>query len=472
MPLGILQYGIAHRRDDGVVTLFRPAKNGGRGTEVEVPKELAEQFRLETGDLVDGETEPIPEPDAGPAVSPEQVEDRLVRLGVDPQREPVPAESAPQWLLAQVTPCDRLVQIRTINGLEAVEAMDRPSPRKRSSYERATPHTLVRISGGPDDVTGRMLDLCAPLGLGYAGILYGPHGSGVTRALQAVVRGTIANAPEVACIVLLSRARGEEITDWRRRFPEADVVPCPSPLLDALPEQTLRAAELTLACAQRQTELGRHVLLAVDTLTGLWGAMLEEEHADAQRQADRSIARQRVRDWIFSAGDFRGEGLLGAAGPGGSLTLVGTAWHQGVDVEAEEEGETHPHLRLLEHILNETSWRVGLSGLLAKERLFPAFDVSRCHSRNEESLLPPNTADLYRAARNTLLEMPLLKAHTTLREAIEQTPDNNSAARLIGASATPKPSDILPLDDIPAFDVSPNARPITLEDVKQAEDEP
>src|SRR5207249_241932 len=98
---------------------------------------------------------------------------------------------------------------------------------------------------------------------------------------------------------------------------------------------------LALEAAQRQTELGRHVFIAIDSLTALWGAMLQTEEADAQREADIAQARIGIREWFQRAGSFGGEGLLGS-GLGGSLTVVGTVWHDEIDVEAEEEGETHP----------------------------------------------------------------------------------------------------------------------------------
>src|SRR5256885_14441904 len=113
--------------------------------------------------------------------------------------------------------------------------------------------------------------------------------------------------------------------------------------------------------------------------------MLEAEEADSQHDADRSWSRQRIREWIQTAGNFSGPGLLGS-GLGGSLTIVGTAWSAAVDTEAEEEGEIHPHLRLMEHILHDTGWRVRLSGMLAQERLFPAIDVLRGTSTQEVHL--------------------------------------------------------------------------------------
>src|ERR1051326_3925307 len=121
------------------------------------------------------------------------------------------------------------------------------------------------------------------------------------------------------------------VGQWRRGFPSAEILECPSTYCGASAVETVIAASLVLECAQRQTELGRHVFIAIDSLTALWGAMLETEEADAQREADRAEARIGIRGWRLRAGSFAGEGLLGS-GLGGSLTVVGTAWHQDIDV--------------------------------------------------------------------------------------------------------------------------------------------
>ncbi len=353
MALGILQNGIVQRHKDGSTTILRPGKNGGAGTEVAVGESLADQYQMATGDIV-----------AGPILD------------------------------GAVTAVER------VNGLEGEDAENRPFARsKRSQSERSAPDRLVTMAADSSDATGRMLDFAAPLGLGMMGIVWGAHGTGLTRTLRAVSDGIAADAPECVIFILLLRARSEEITDWRRRFPDADVV-CTSPF-ENTPEETLCLADLLLEAAQRQTELGKDVVLLIDSLTGLWAAMLEAEEADAQEQADHSAARQRMREWVQKAGCFHNEGLLGG-GLGGSLTIIGTVWHQPIDIEQEEERQTHPHHRLLEHLLPEASWQVALANELAQARLFPAIDIRQCQSRDEEQLLPTETYEAILTARSLM----------------------------------------------------------------------
>lgn len=418
MALNINQNGIVHRHEDGTTTILRPGKNGGPGTEIAVHQELADQYRLATGDIVEGATEPLED---------NSDVDRDEAPGAEPGEESPPAnEGDPKAPALRYVAVESLTEIARINGLMPEEAEERPFPRTRRSHsERTPPDRWLSLATSPDDVTGRMLDVAAPLGNGCMGMVYGPHGSGLTHTLRSVGKGIASNAPDCVLLILLLRARSEEVTDWRRQFPQADVVICPSVVNAGMPEETLRLADLVLEAAQRQSEMGKEVILLVDSLTGLWGAMLEVEEADAQRQADQSQARQRMREWVQKAGCFHGETPLGGS-LGGSLTLIGTLWHQAVDEEAEEEGEVHPHLRLLEHLIPEASWRITLSKALADRRLYPAIDVKQCLSRDEETLLPIQTLDRLWMVRATLPHNEPLFCYQRLVDAIEATPDLDS----------------------------------------------
>jgi transcription termination factor Rho len=437
--LGISENGIVFRPEDGPVVLVLPGKSGSLGSLVEVPDAIAEELSLSDGDVVSGTVNPL---DEDAAHEHERATDEEGGQPEDVAGSGM-AGGIPAWLATRLTPCARLVSVERVNGLPIEEARERPSPRqKRGSYERSVTDRHIPLGTGPSDLSGRCLDLAAPFGLGYVGLIYGPHASGLTRALQSVVRGVAEHTKDVLVIVLLLRSRGEEMTDWRRRFPEAEVMVCPSGVFGAAPDQSMRVADLTLECAKRQSELGRHVLLAVDSLSGLWAAMLECEDADAQREADQAYARQRMREWLQTAGNFGGEGFLGG-GLGGSITIAGTVWHQEGgregDLEAEEEGELHPHLRLLEHALHEAGWRVPLVGELADRRLFPAVDVVRAYSRNDGDLLGSDMSGLRSEAIKALARMETVPRYHALISALESHDADEAAWQALAASYEPPP---------------------------------
>ena len=401
--LGISEHGIVDARDRERIRIIRLHANGSYPDHIAVDPQVTDCARLETGDIAVGTIAPV---------------SRSERK-------------------SQADAAFELTGVSSINGVDPDSAASRPTPREtRNIYERIRPHRRVSIAVSSQDVTGRAIDLAAPVGVGCAGIIHGPHGGGLTTALFHVVSGFRVNAPDVIPIVLLLRSRSEEVTHWRRAFPESDVVVCPSAQSGAPPEETLDAADLVMEAAQRQTEMGRHVLLAVDSLTGLWGAMLEAEEADAQREADIAASRHRIRQWIQKAGDFTGEGFLGSR-IGGSLTLIGTAWSTRIDVEAEEEGETHPHLRLLEHLIPESNWLLALSGELADDRLYPAVDIPKCQSRYEESILDSSTFMRIQSVRRNLQDLPLVKQHDRLISAIEAVDSEEALIDMLGEGARP-----------------------------------
>ncbi len=378
MTLDITRNGIAQRRKDGTTALLRPNRNGGPPTEIAVPEALADAFRLATGDIVAGETETA-------------------------------AEDAP----------DRLTAVTQINGLDLKDAAERPFPRtNRGRAERSAPDRWLTLETGAGDLTGRMLDFAVPLGAGVFGVVYGPHGSGLTRTLQTILRGVTQNAPDCLAIVLLLRARAEEATEWRGSFPQAEIVTVSSTFREGTPQQTLELCDLVLEAAQRQTEAGLDVVLLIDSLTGLWGAMLEAEEADAQQEADTSLARQRISEWARKAGCFHGAGLLGS-GPGGSLTMVGAVWNQPIDPEAEEERDIHPHLRLLEYVLPEAAYQIALSPVLTEKRLYPAIDIKQCRSQDEEKILPAALLERLLTVRGNLPRHDSFSCYRQVMAALE-----------------------------------------------------
>lgn len=428
MALNIDRNGIVFRQDRDTVAILQPGRNGGAGAWFEVSAALSEEYQLAAGDIVEGTLEPIVSEPAPPEREWEQLPDWDRQFDEPDGRShglsmAEAVERPVTYRLTAVTRINGLPDSPSVEEADAFGFRERPAARsQRSRSERTPPDRLLTLARSARDFTGRTLDFAAPLGAGVFGLIYGPHGSGLTRTLQAVLNGIVRNAPDCVPLVLLLRARAEEATEWRRRFPEADIVVGASALGESLPEQILQIGDLMLEAAQRQTELGRDVVLLVDSLTALWGALLEAEEADAQREADMSQARRRIREWVQRAGCFHGTTPLGG-GLGGSLTVIGTVWHQAIDAEAEEENDLHPHLRLLEHLLPEADWRVPLSEALAQKRLYPAIDIRNCRSRAEESLLPEEIREAQFRVRGRLPDRDPVSCYLRVQGVLEASQD-------------------------------------------------
>jgi transcription termination factor Rho len=421
--------------EDGTTQIVRPRKNGGPPRIISVPVELAGTHRLAAGDIVVGETEAL-----------DSFTDHLeatdcqllpIEEDVDLQYDE-PARIQP-WSIprANLYPCEILTAVSSINGLSLADSEERPYPKsRRSQSERTTPDRLLSLARGERDTLGRMLDFAAPLGCGDVGAIMGPHNSGLTRTFRSLIEGIATNSPDCVVIVMMIKARGEEVTEFRSRFPNTDIVVCQTDSTELSPQAALIIPNLLLEVAQRQSEMGRDVVVLIDSLTGLWGMMLESEDASDQRNADLSKSRQRIREYLQKAGCFHGETPLGGS-LGGSISIIGTVWSQPVNEEAEDDRELHPHLRLFEQIVSDLSWRVVLDPRLAEQRLYPAIDVKRCMSRYEETLLDPAVLEALFTARGSLPRNETGACYMRMMDALDEPGDLAAlCGRIVGAKAT------------------------------------
>ncbi|HSD48939.1 MAG TPA: Rho termination factor N-terminal domain-containing protein, partial [Actinomycetota bacterium] len=114
-----------------------------------------------------------------------------------------------------------LLQIDTVNELDPETAKSRPV------FEKLTPlfpHERFRLETGPTDVTGRIIDMVAPIGKGQRGMVVSPPKAGKTTVLKNIANGIISSSPETHVIILLVDERPEEVTDWQRTVTPAEVV--------------------------------------------------------------------------------------------------------------------------------------------------------------------------------------------------------------------------------------------------------
>jgi len=145
------------------------------------------------------------------------------------------------------------------------------SSRNKSLFENLTPlHPTKRLklergNGSTEDMTARVIDLCAPLGKGQRGLIVSPPKAGKTTILKDIAHAIAANNPEVHLIVLLVDERPEEVTDMERSI-RGEVV---SSTFDMPADNHIAVAELVLARAKRMCESGYDVVILLDSITRL-----------------------------------------------------------------------------------------------------------------------------------------------------------------------------------------------------------
>jgi len=157
----------------------------------------------------------------------------------------------------------KLDEILTINGKNVDDYTD-IVPFNDLTVVDPAPHLKLECDGGPMEM--RVLDLICPIGKGQRGLIVAPPRSGKTILLQQIANAVIDNNPECFMMILLVDERPEEVTDFKRRCPEAEVVASNN---DQDLASHVRVAEFTIERAKRMVEYGQDVVILLDSLTRL-----------------------------------------------------------------------------------------------------------------------------------------------------------------------------------------------------------
>ena len=258
-----------------------------------------------------------------------------------------------------------LLRIDKVNGLDPDESRDRPR------FEDLTPlfpNERLRLERDdhPYDVTGRIIDLIAPIGKGQRGLIVSPPKAGKTTVMKTIAQCIEANHPEVELMVLLVDERPEEVTDMRRSI-SGEVV---ASTFDRPAEEHIAVAELAIEQAKRVVEQGRDVVIILDGITRL---------ARAYNLAAPTGGR------IMSGGLDTGalyppKRFFGAARnveDGGSLTIIATAL---VDTGSKMDEV------IFEEFKGTGNMELRLDRRAAEKRVYPAIDVDGSSTRHEELL--------------------------------------------------------------------------------------
>ena len=231
------------------------------------------------------------------------------------------------------------------------------------------PNERITLSQGSDVLSLRLLDLFAPIGKGQRALIIAPPKAGKTTLLKDIARAISENHKEIDVIVLLIDERPEEVTDFRSSVDTAEVI---YSTFDEGADHHIRAAELTIAHAKRLAELGRDVVILLDSLTKLTRAynyMTESTGKTLSGGLDAGAFAEPKR--FFGAARNTVEA--------GSITILATAL---VDTGSRMDDVIY------EEFKGTGNSDIFLSRELAERRIFPAVDLRRSGTRKEELLMP------------------------------------------------------------------------------------
>lgn len=274
-----------------------------------------------------------------------------------------------------------VVDIISINGENPENAFSRPLfenlvpiyPEKRYKLEN---------DRSRNDIAIRSIDLVAPIGKGQRGLIVSPPKAGKTTLLKKIASCISVNNPEVHLMVLLIDERPEEVTDMKRNI-DGEVI---YSTFDELPEHHIKAAELVLERAKRLTELGKDVVILMDSLTRL------------ARAYNLSITPTgKILSGGIDPGALYGpKRFFGAARNienGGSLTIIATAL---IDTGSRMDDVIY------EEFKGTGNMEIHLDRKLSEKRIFPAIDLHRSGTRREELLLDQRELEGIWAVRKML----------------------------------------------------------------------
>ncbi|RME70639.1 MAG: transcription termination factor Rho [Planctomycetota bacterium] len=307
-----------------------------------------------------------------------------------------------------------LVRIDRVDGLEPDEAR-RIEPLSRQTS--ITPEQLIVLEDEEGDLTLRAVDLIAPIGRGQRALIVAPPRSGKTVLLEKIARRIDRGYPDIDLIVLLVNERPEEVTHFRRTIERGTVIASSS---DEPNERHVQVTELAGARAARLAELGRDVVLMIDSLTRV-GRAFNAAITGKGRTLSGGLdtrALERPRAIFGAARNVEG---------GGSLTIIATA--------LIETGSRMDEV-IFEEFKGTGNMELVLDRSLAERRIFPAIDVERSGTRREERLLDPYTLEAIHTLRRVLARAPRNEATALLLERMRQTPDNPAFIHLLHGRAS------------------------------------
>ena len=323
------------------------------------------RFNLHTGDSVEGEIR-----------TPKEGERYFALVKVDKVNDEVPENSKHKTLFENLTPLfptDRLQMERDIKSDE--------------------------------NLTGRIIDIIAPVGKGQRGLLVASPKSGKTVMLQHIAHSIASNYPDVYLIVLLIDERPEEVTEMQRSV-RGEVV---SSTFDEPATRHVQVAEMVMEKAKRLVESKKDVVILLDSITRLARAYNTTAPASGKVLTGGvdANALQRPKRFFGAARNIE---------EGGSLTIIATAL---IDTGSRMDDVIY------EEFKGTGNMEIHLDRRMTEKRIYPAINVNRSGTRKEELLLEPDVLLKIWILRKLLYPMDELEATEFLTGKLKATKNND-----------------------------------------------
>ncbi|HEX4764309.1 MAG TPA: transcription termination factor Rho [Usitatibacter sp.] len=298
-----------------------------------------------------------------------------------------------------------LVKVDTVNGEPPENA------KTKILFENLTPlhpdevMQLERDIKAEENLTGRVLDIIAPIGKGQRGLIVSPPKAGKTVLMQHMAHAITANHPEAVLIVLLIDERPEEVTEMSRTV-RGEVV---ASTFDEPATRHVQVAEMVIEKAKRLVEHKKDVVILLDSITRLARAYNTVVPASGKVLTGGvdSNALQRPKRFFGAARNVE---------EGGSLTIIATAL---IDTGSRMDDVIY------EEFKGTGNMEIHLDRRMAEKRIYPSLNVNRSGTRREELLIGPDILPKVWILRKLLFGMDELEATEFLLDKLRATKNND-----------------------------------------------
>ena len=259
-------------------------------------------------------------------------------------------------------------------ALLKVEAINHESPEeniKRTLFDNLIPYyptQKINLEYEPNDYSTRVMDLITPIGMGQRGMIVAAPRTGKTMLLQSIAKATKKNHRDIHLIILLIDERPEEVTDWKRQVPLAEII---SSTFDEPPQRHCQVSEIVIEKAKRLVECKRNVVILLDSITRLaraYNAIIPTSGKVLSGGLDAN-ALQKPKRFFGAARNIE---------TGGSLTILATAL---VDTGSRMDDV------IFEEFKGTGNMELHLDRKLVDRRIFPSIDINASGTRKEELLV-------------------------------------------------------------------------------------
>ncbi|MCE9518824.1 MAG: transcription termination factor Rho [Verrucomicrobia bacterium] len=296
----------------------------------------------------------------------------------------------------------QVTEITEVNGLPPDQIRDLPLFEE---LKAVNPNKRIQMETRPDRLTTRVIDLITPIGRGQRGLIVAPPRAGKTTLLEHLAEAVIQNHPTMHLMLLLVDERPEEVTEFRRVLPNAEIHASSN---DSDIRNHIRTACFAIERAKRLVESGQHVFMLLDSITRMGRAFNNaQKSGGAIMSGGVGVGALEMPRRLFAAARNTRDA--------GSLTIIATT--------LIETGSRMDEL-IFQEFKGTGNLELVLDRKIAEQYIYPAVNIFRSGTRREELLLPPFQLDKINMLRRGLAGHKPIDAIQRIVQLMERSTSN------------------------------------------------